>query len=56
MLNLIPLALVATVAKKHGIPLIVDNTFASPYLQLPLSLGATGAWPFFLSFSSSFLY
>ena len=30
----------ASVAKKHGIPLVVDNTFASPYLQSPLSLGA----------------
>lgn len=30
----------AEVARRHGIPLIVDNTFASPYLQRPLSLGA----------------
>ncbi len=30
----------AAVAHGHGIPLMVDNTFASPYLQLPLELGA----------------
>lgn len=29
------------IAASHGIPLIVDNTFASPYLQRPLSLGAS---------------
>jgi methionine-gamma-lyase len=30
----------ATAAKRNNIPLIVDNTFATPYLQNPLSLGA----------------
>ena len=30
----------ATIAKKHGIPLAVDNTFASPYLQRPIEKGA----------------
>lgn len=30
----------ATAAKKYNIPLIVDNTFATPYLQNPISLGA----------------
>ncbi|MES2690916.1 MAG: cystathionine gamma-synthase [Bacteroidota bacterium] len=30
----------ATIAKKHNITLAVDNTFASPYLQNPLDLGA----------------
>ncbi len=30
----------ATLAKKHGIILAVDNTFCSPYLQKPLDLGA----------------
>jgi methionine-gamma-lyase len=30
----------ATAAKKNNIPLIVDNTFATPYLQNPISLGA----------------
>ena len=33
-------AAVADVAHAHGCPLVVDNTFASPYLQRPLDLGA----------------
>jgi len=28
------------IAKKHGIIMVADNTFASPYLQNPLDLGA----------------
>ncbi len=31
---------VAQLAKAHGAVLVVDNTFASPYLQRPLELGA----------------
>lgn len=31
---------ICTIAKKHGILSIVDNTFASPFLQKPLDLGA----------------
>jgi methionine-gamma-lyase len=34
------LAGAAAIAGKHGALLIVDNTFASPYLQRPISLGA----------------
>ncbi len=30
----------AAIAHCHSIPLVVDNTFASPYLQRPLELGA----------------
>lgn len=30
----------AAVARKHGALLVVDNTFASPYLQRPLEMGA----------------
>lgn len=30
----------STIAKKHGCILAVDNTFASPYLQNPIELGA----------------
>lgn len=30
----------AAVARRHGIPLIVDNTFATPYLLRPLEHGA----------------
>ena len=40
MLNIIDIAAAAKVAKKHGILLGVDNTFASPYLQNPMDLGA----------------
>jgi O-acetylhomoserine (thiol)-lyase len=38
--DLVDLALVAGVAHRHGIPLIVDNTFATPYLLRPLEHGA----------------
>ncbi len=31
---------VSVIAHKHGIPVCVDNTFSSPYLQQPLNLGA----------------
>lgn len=31
---------IAEIAHKHEIPLVVDNTFSSPYLQNPLNLGA----------------
>lgn len=31
---------VASIAKQHGVMLAVDNTFATPFLQNPLSLGA----------------
>ncbi len=34
------LAKVATIAHRHGIPLLVDNTLATPYLCRPLELGA----------------
>ena len=40
MLNIIDIAAVATIAKKAGAWLAVDNTFATPYLQQPLALGA----------------
>lgn len=30
----------AEIAHRHNIPLVVDNTFATPYLQRPLELGA----------------
>ncbi len=40
MMNIIDIELVASVAKKHNILLAVDNTFATPYLQQPLDLGA----------------
>ena len=40
MLNIIDIETAAKLAKKHGILLGVDNTFASPYLQNPIDLGA----------------
>ncbi len=40
MLNIIDIKALADVAKKHNILFGVDNTFASPYLQNPLDLGA----------------
>lgn len=38
--NLIDIAAVADIAHQHGIPLMVDNTFASPYLCRPFEHGA----------------
>lgn len=40
MLNIVDIAAVCTLAKKHNLLVCVDNTFASPYLQTPLDLGA----------------
>ncbi|KGX93771.1 methionine gamma-lyase [Pontibacillus halophilus JSM 076056 = DSM 19796] len=40
-MQLIDLEMVGHVAKRHGLPLIVDNTFSSPYFQQPLKHGAT---------------
>lgn len=38
-MKLIDLELVIKVAKQHGLLVIVDNTFSSPYLQRPLTIG-----------------
>jgi cystathionine gamma-synthase len=40
LLNIADIALTAQVAHDAGALLVVDNTFASPYLQQPLTLGA----------------
>ena len=40
MLNIIDISAVAAISKKHGVLFAVDNTFATPYLQRPLDLGA----------------
>lgn len=40
MLKLVDLAKIAAFAKKHGLLLVVDNTFCSPMLQRPLEYGA----------------
>ena len=39
-MNIVDIAAVAALAKQHNILVCVDNTFASPYLQNPLDLGA----------------
>ncbi|HEY0715436.1 MAG TPA: PLP-dependent aspartate aminotransferase family protein [Polyangia bacterium] len=41
MLKLVDIAAAAAIARQRGIPVVVDNTFASPILQRPLALGAT---------------
>lgn len=38
-MQLIDLEMVADVASEYNIPVVVDNTFSSPYLQRPLDLG-----------------
>lgn len=40
LLEILDIAALAEVAKAHGALLAVDNTFATPYLQSPLALGA----------------
>lgn len=40
LLQVLDIAALAEVSHKHGAKLAVDNTFASPYLQQPLKLGA----------------
>lgn len=40
LMNITDIAAVAVITKKSGALLCVDNTFASPYLQNPLDLGA----------------
>jgi cystathionine gamma-synthase len=40
MMKITDIAAIAAVAKKAGALLVVDNTFATPYLQQPLSFGA----------------
>jgi cystathionine beta-lyase/cystathionine gamma-synthase len=40
MMNIIDIEATSAIAKKHNVLLAVDNTFATPYLQRPLDLGA----------------
>ncbi|SFR54091.1 cystathionine gamma-lyase [Pseudidiomarina maritima] len=40
MLKLVDIAAVAAIAKQHNMIVVVDNTFATPYNQRPLELGA----------------
>jgi cystathionine beta-lyase/cystathionine gamma-synthase len=50
LLKIVDIAGISAVAKEAGAPVLVDNTFASPYLQRPVELGAT------LSLSSTTKY
>jgi cystathionine gamma-synthase len=40
LLNIADIAALAAIAHQAGAKLVVDNTFATPYLQTPLALGA----------------
>lgn len=40
MMNIIDIEAASKIARKHQVLLAVDNTFATPYLQQPLDLGA----------------
>lgn len=50
LLKVIDIAALSNRCQRSGIPLVVDNTFASPYFQKPIELGAT------LSLSSATKY
>lgn len=50
LLKIVDIAAISAVAREAGVPVVVDNTFASPWLQRPLELGAT------LSLSSTTKY
>ncbi len=39
-INIVDIEAVADIAHRHGIPLIVDNTFGTPYLIRPFEFGA----------------
>jgi cystathionine beta-lyase/cystathionine gamma-synthase len=40
LLQLVDIRAVAAIAHRHNVRVVVDNTFASPYFQQPLGLGA----------------
>jgi methionine-gamma-lyase len=41
ILEILDIAAIAEIARRRGIPSMIDNTFASPFLQQPLQLGVT---------------
>src|SRR2546426_7712974 len=41
LMKILDIEAIAKVGKTHGLTVAVDNTFASPYIQNPLSLGAS---------------
>jgi len=40
LMNIVDITAISAIAKEHNILVAVDNTFATPYLQNPLDLGA----------------
>ncbi len=44
MLSVLDIKAICDIAKMHKLKVVVDNTFASPYLQTPLDLGADIIW------------
>ena len=44
LLELFDIKALTSCAKKHGVLTIVDNTFATPYFQTPLSFGVDAVW------------
>ena len=50
MLKIVDIEAISAASRAVGVPVVVDNTFASPYFQRPLALGAT------LSLSSTTKY
>src|SRR5438477_354472 len=40
LLKIVDIQAIAAIAKRHGLLVAVDNTFASPIVQRPLALGA----------------
>lgn len=39
-IDIIDIAYLAEISKRHGVMLVIDNCFATPYLQKPIALGA----------------
>jgi cystathionine beta-lyase/cystathionine gamma-synthase len=44
LLDIFDIEAFSTIARKHAVKTIVDNTFATPYCQNPLALGADIVW------------
>lgn len=40
LIRIVDIEAITAIAKQHSVKTVVDNTFASPYLQQPLALGA----------------
>jgi cystathionine beta-lyase/cystathionine gamma-synthase len=41
LLRIADIAAISAIAQEAGVPVLIDSTFASPYLQNPISLGAS---------------